>query len=138
MDDANHIADRYVALWNEPDAERRRALVAQLWAEDGAHILEPPEEMRAIAARPGLGLTSRLEARGHEELFARATSAYDEWIARSGFRFRRGDEAARLADVVTFHWEMVGSDGGPAGGGLDFLVLGGDGRILCDYQFVGR
>jgi hypothetical protein len=138
MNDPNQLADRYVAMWNESDAERRRALVADLWADDAAHILDPPEEMRAIAARPGLGLTSQLEARGHAELVARATSAYEEWVARGGFRFRRGDDAARVADVVTFHWEMVDPDGEVAAGGLDFLVLRPDGRIVRDYQFVGR
>jgi hypothetical protein len=138
MNDPNQLADRYVAMWNEPDAERRRALVAELWAEDGAHILEPPEEMRAIAARPGIGLASRLEARGHDELVARITSAYEEWVARGGFRFRRGDDAARVADAVTFRWEMLAPDGEAAASGLDFVVVRPDGRILRDYQFVGR
>jgi hypothetical protein len=45
-------ADRYLALWNEPDADRRRRMIAELWTEDGAHILQPPQEIREIAARP--------------------------------------------------------------------------------------
>jgi hypothetical protein len=54
MTDTNEFADRYMSLWNEPDRERRRQLVAELWAEDGAQILQPPQEMREIAARPGI------------------------------------------------------------------------------------
>jgi hypothetical protein len=69
MTDPNEIADRYVALWNEPDPDARRAAVAQLWTEDGAHILQPPQEIGEIAARPGIGLTARLEARGHTALW---------------------------------------------------------------------
>jgi hypothetical protein len=29
------IPKRYIAVWNEPDAEARRQAVAELWAEDG-------------------------------------------------------------------------------------------------------
>ena len=43
---AAELADKYVALWNEPDADRRRRMIAKLWAEDGRHILQPPQEIR--------------------------------------------------------------------------------------------
>jgi hypothetical protein len=46
------LADRYMALWNEPDADRRRRMIAELWTEDGSQILQPPQEMREIAASP--------------------------------------------------------------------------------------
>jgi hypothetical protein len=36
--DTNKLADRYMSLWNEPDRERRRRLVPELWTEDGAQI----------------------------------------------------------------------------------------------------
>jgi hypothetical protein len=39
-----------VAVWIEPDTERRRKTITQLWAEDGVHILEPPQEVRQTAA----------------------------------------------------------------------------------------
>jgi AraC-like DNA-binding protein len=64
MTNRNELADRYVALWNEPDADRRRAAIAELWTEDGVHVLQPPQEIRDVAARSGPGLTARLEARG--------------------------------------------------------------------------
>ena len=35
MLDAQTLADRYVAAWNERDADRRRKAVAALWAPDG-------------------------------------------------------------------------------------------------------
>jgi hypothetical protein len=136
MDDGNELADRYVALWNERDPEHRRVAIAELWTEDGAHVLQPPQEARDIASRPGIGLAARFEARGHGALEARATSAHEEFIARGGFTFRRRDDVQRLADVVKFHWEMVSKDGDVAGVGLEFLVLAPDGRIRCDYQFI--
>ena len=37
---------------------------------------QPPQEMRKIAASPGIGLVATLEARGHAELEARAATSY--------------------------------------------------------------
>jgi hypothetical protein len=130
------LADRYVALWNEPDPDSRRQLIAELWTEDGTHILQPPQEIREIAARPGIGLTATLEARGHAALEARATSAYEEFVAPGSFSFRRRDNVERLADVVKFNWEMISTGGEVAAVGLEFLILGPDGRIRRDYQFI--
>jgi hypothetical protein len=136
MSNADALADRYVALWNEPDADRRRSAIAELWTANGAHILQPPQEMREIAARPGIGLTATLEARGHSALEARATTAYEEFISAGEFRFQRRDDVERLADVVKFTWEMVSRDGNVAGTGLEFLIVAPDGRIERDYQFI--
>jgi hypothetical protein len=130
------LAEKYLALWNEPDAERRRRMIAELWTEDGRHILQPPQEIREIAARPGLGLTAILEARGLEEIEARAASAYNHWVGSEGLSFRGRDDAERLGDVVKFHWEAVTKDGEAVAVGLNFLVLAADGRIERDYTFV--
>jgi 2-hydroxychromene-2-carboxylate isomerase len=78
------LAEKYLALWNEPDADRRRRMIAELWTEDARHILQPPQEIRAIAARAGLAMTAILEARGYEEIAARAASAYDHWVRSEG------------------------------------------------------
>jgi hypothetical protein len=133
---AAELAEKYLALWNEPDADRRRRMIAELWTEDGRHILQPPQEIRAIAARPGIGLTAILEARGHEEIGARVASAYEHWVGSEGLSFRGRDDAERLGDVVKFHWEAVANDGELFAVGLNFLVLAADGRIKRDYTFV--
>jgi hypothetical protein len=104
---AADLAQKYVALWNEPDADRRRRMITELWTEDGRHILQPPQEIRGIAARPGLAMTAILEARGYEEIDARAASAYEHWVGSEGLNFRGRDDAERLGDVVKFHWEAV-------------------------------
>ena len=92
---AAQLAERYLALWNEPDADRRRRMIAELWTEDGRHILQPPQEIRGIAARPGLAMTAILEARGYEEIEARAASAYEHWVGSEGLSFRGRDDAER-------------------------------------------
>jgi hypothetical protein len=135
---AEQLADRYLALWNEADPERRHRLVAELWTEDGSQILQPPQEMRELAASAGLGMAATLEARGHAELEARATSSYEQWVRTTGLGFRRCDDVYRLHDVVKFHWEAVSRDGEVMAVGLVFLALGADGRIQRDYVFIER
>ncbi|GAA3043983.1 hypothetical protein [Actinokineospora globicatena] len=128
------LADRYVAVWNEPDAAARRVAIGELWAEDGRHILQPPGEV--VKAADDLGLTTTFEARGHEELERRVRLAYEEFVAPGEFAFRRRGDVARLRDVVKFSWEMVATNGDIAGVGTEFLVLDGQDRIVADYQFI--
>jgi hypothetical protein len=128
------LADRYVAVWNEPSPQVRRTTVRELWAEDGVHLLQPPEDAVTIAARPGLGLTAIFQARGHEELTARVESAYEEFVASGQMTFRRSGDVTRLHDMVRLSWEAV-SGGEVVGGGSDVLLLDVDGRIRADYQF---
>ncbi|MFB4318270.1 hypothetical protein [Actinomadura sp. 21ATH] len=128
------IAERYVAVWNEPDAEARRKKIAEVWAEDGVQLLYPPQEVREAAER--LGTAASLEARGHAALEERVARSYEEFVAPGGFAFRAGDDAQRLGDVVKFSWHMVNGAGEPAGGGLEVVVLDADGRIREDYQFI--
>jgi hypothetical protein len=92
--------------------------------------------MREIAARPGIGMSTALEARGHTALKAGRRAPYDEWVGREGFHFRRRGNVDRIADVVKFNWEAVAADGELAGVGLTFLVLDSDGGIRLDYQFI--
>ena len=133
---AEELADRYVALWNEPDADRRRRTIAELWTQDARHFVQPPQQIRAIAAQPGIGLTAILEARGREEIEARVASACEHWVGVEGLSFRRRDDADRLGDVVKFHWEAVAKDGTVFAVGLNFLILAADGRIERDYTFI--
>jgi hypothetical protein len=133
---AAELAENYLALWNEPDADRRRRMIAELWTEDGRHILQPPQEIRGIAAQPGLGLTAILQARGYEEIEARVASAYEHWVGSEGLSFRGRADAERLGDVVKFHWEAVAKEGELFAVGLNFLVLAANGRIQRDYTFV--
>ena len=95
-----------------------------------------PSAPREIAASPGIGLAATLEARGHTELQARATTSYEHWVGSEGLSFRARDDAQRLGDVVKFHWEAVTSDGETAAVGLNVLVLAADGRIQRNYTFV--
>ncbi|WP_336214064.1 hypothetical protein [Nonomuraea sp. LPB2021202275-12-8] len=131
------LAERYIAVWVEPDVESRRKAIQELWAEGGAHILQPPQEIREVAAKLGFDHTT-LEAHGWDEIERRVTRAYADFVAPGEFTFQAAGDAVRLKDVVKFGWSMVPVGGGEAvGGGLDVLVLDGDGRIAEDYMFPG-
>jgi hypothetical protein len=112
------LIDRYVAVWNEPDADVRRKTIATLWAPDGAtcHRL--------------------LDSRGYEAIEARVGDAHRRWVRSQGYVFGSPKNAVGHHDVVKFSWEMTSAaGGGPASAGLNVLILDREGRIRFDYQF---
>ena len=131
---AEELAERYNAVWMEPDAERRRKGIAAVWSEDAIHLLQPTQEVYAAAAERAVNPT--WQVRGHDELEARVTSAYEDFVASGQMSFRTRPGARRLGDVVTWSWEGVSPDGEVLGVGLEFVILAADGRIATDYQFV--
>jgi hypothetical protein len=134
VDDSRELVDRYAAIWNEPDPQRRRRAVAALWTEDAVQVLQPPQAVQDAAA--ALDVTPTFQARGHGELEARVARAYEEFVAPGEFSFKSQHNPARLGDVVKFGWEMVSSSGEVAAVGLEFVILDADGRIQTDYQFI--
>jgi hypothetical protein len=140
MDDLHDFADRYLALWNEPDPARRRDRIAELWAPGGGQVLaDPPQEVRAVADHHRFPAPP-LAVYGHDALDARVTRAYELWVAPGEHRFAAAAEPTRLLDhVVGLAWTLVSTaDGSPAGGGVNVLHLDEDGRIATDYLFIER
>jgi hypothetical protein len=138
--DLTDLADRYAAVWNEPDPDRRHQRITELWAPAGRQVLvDPPEEVRAAADHHQF-LVPPLAVYGHEALEARVTRAYDNFIAAGEHAFVASGPATRLlGHVVSLPWEMVTTaDGAHAGGGVNVVELDDDGRILVDYQFIER
>ncbi len=134
MNNAEQLAERYTAVWMEPDRDRRRKAIADLWSEDAIHILQPTQEVYEAAAERAVNPT--WQVRGHDELEARVSSAYEDFVASGQMSFQLRDGAKRLGDVVTWRWEGVSPDGDVLGSGLEFVILAADGRIATDYQFV--
>jgi hypothetical protein len=118
MNDPQQLADRYVAAWNETDAEARRKAIAGLWRPDGTHYVRDRE------------------ARGYVALEQRIIGSYQKNVRDGGCRFRAVKNAQALRNVVTFNWEMVTPDGGVAAVGLEFLIVDELNRITVDYQFI--
>jgi hypothetical protein len=118
VNDAQELADRYVAVWNETNGEARRRAIAELWVPDGIHYVDTRE------------------ARGYDALEKRIVGSYEKNVRDRGNRFRAKDARA-LRDAVTFFWEMVPAHSDSVlATGLEFLIVDSEGRIRADYQFV--
>lgn len=119
MYDAQRLADRYVAVWNETDMPTRRRAIAELWAPAGVHYVDTRE------------------AHGYDALDKRITSSHEKNVRDGGHRFRAAKGARALRNAVTFFWEMLPADSEKVvATGLEFLIVDAQGRILSDYQFV--
>jgi hypothetical protein len=131
------LVEQWVALWHEPSSDTRRALIERVWATDGTHVLTPPEAVRDEATRVGFP-NATLTARGHDELYARVTRAYDEFDAPGTMRFTLRERPRLLGDLLTFAWHAVEpGDGSPlGGGGTEVCILTPEGRIATDYQLI--
>ena len=92
MTDAASIASRYIALWNETDPQRRRALMADLWTETGAY-LDP-----------------LMQGQGHGQIDALIAAVQGQF---PGFRFSLLGQPDGYDDQVRFSWQLgpEGSDG---------------------------
>jgi hypothetical protein len=115
-DQAEVLLERYVEVWNEPAAKRRRAAVHELWAVDGS-------------------MTNGLRRyEGRDAVTEAVTRSYDAFVAR-GFRF----EAERFTahhSAILFFWVMRDRDGQPDSHGINYIQLDDAGRIAVDHQFI--
>lgn len=118
QNDLNQFVDRYMAVWNEADAELRYKSITELWTEDGVQF------------------TQSREIRGHQALFERISNNYETFVKARDFLFRLSGDVVEHHHAVKLTWEMVPANGGEvAGAGLIFLLLNHDGRVRFDYQF---
>ena len=119
MAQATDFVERYVALWNETDAKKRRAEIEALWSPDGQHY------------------TKAAAYNGYAELEERVNRSYERSIAPGLNVFRHADNIDAHHNVIRFNWHMQrkATDEIMATG-FEFLVLADDGRIRTDYQFI--
>lgn len=111
------IIERYLAAWNETDAELRAKAVAELWTEDGVYT------------DPLANVT------GHEAIAAVIAGAQQMF---PGLVFTAGPLDDAHTNLVRFTWHL-----GPAGGepiviGFDVLDLAEDGRIRKTLGFLDK
>jgi len=113
------IADRYLAVWSEPDPAARRAAVAALWAPDGVEYID-----------------GGIQFRGHDGLDARVREAYEQFVATGAYALTSAGDVARHDDIVTFTVQLTTPDGEAAWAARIFLLVGRDGLIREDYQLT--
>ncbi|MFC1416000.1 nuclear transport factor 2 family protein [Streptacidiphilus cavernicola] len=120
MTDAANLQDlavRYLAGWNETDPAARRALVADLWAEDGRYT-DP-----------------LVAAEGRDAIDATLGAVQQQF---PGLVFSLLGPVDAHHGIARFGWEL-----GPAGGealvvGFDVLVADADGRISQVLGFLDQ
>lgn len=116
MSDAQQIANRYIAAWNETDADRRATLLRQDWTGDALYV-DPMG--RAV---------------GPDDIGSMIAAVQQRF---PGFRFALLRPADGHGDHVRFSWSL-----GPAGmeapiEGSDVLVLE-SGRIARVIGFLDK
>jgi SnoaL-like domain len=118
MNEAEKLAERYVAVWNETDPQRRRETIAALWAPEGIHY---------VGSR---------EVQGYDALEQRVTGSHEKNVRDGGHRFEVSAVHA-LQDTVMVDWSMVpGTGGAVVAAGRDVFIVDANHRILIDYQFI--
>jgi hypothetical protein len=119
MNEAQQLADRYVAVWMETDGLRRRQAIESLWVEDGEHYVDTRHAI------------------GYAALEDRISGSHEKNVTNARHRFVAMPDARRLHDAVTFHWQMLPADSETVlAAGFVFLLVNEAGRIQVDYLFV--
>jgi hypothetical protein len=116
MTDITTLIDGYIAIWNEPDPQRRRALIAQTWTEDASYV----DPLMTGAGPDGI-----------DAMIAGAQQQFP------GHRFELAGAPDAHHDRVRFTWHLKpdGSDDVVAVG-HDFGVVAEDGRLRSVTGFL--
>jgi hypothetical protein len=112
------IVQRYLAVWSEPDADRRRDAVAGLWAPDGVEYVEG----------------TRFS--GHAALVDRVAEAYQQFVASGRYEPGWAGDLTTHGDDLAVFTIQLRTGGEVAWAARVFLALAADGRIREDYQLT--
>src|ERR1700719_3767971 len=116
MIDAAQIADRYIAVWNETDPARRRALLAEGWTETATYV----DPLMAGEGRDAIGGRT---PDGHHRF--------------PGFRFTLDGRADGYRDRIRFSWALGPETEADMIKGTDFIVVE-DGRLKSITGFLDK
>jgi hypothetical protein len=108
------LIDRYIALWNEADAARRRDLIARTFTEKATY-LDPV-----------------LEGNGADGIDAMVGAVHEKY---PGYRFARTSDVDAHHDRARFSWELAPEAGPALVKGIDFATLSADGRLQAVTGF---
>lgn len=115
MNTANHIAEQYLAAWNERDPVARRAKVATAFTLDAAYV-DP------MARGDGhLGI---------DNLIGAVQNSFP------GHRFELAGAPDSHNDAIRFSWSLVSPAGASIAHGTDFGVVSADGRLSSVTGFL--
>jgi len=116
MAEFDELVDRYIAVWNETDGEKRRALIARTFTE-GTHFADP---LQACEGRSGI-----------ETLVTCVQGKFPD------HRFRRAGAVDACRDHIRFRWVLVPAGGDVFAEGTDFAQVV-EGRLHRVTGFFDR
>lgn len=111
------VIDTYIATWNEGDPDKRRALIDQVWTDDGRYV-----DPLAVAD-------------GKDAIDATIAAVQEQF---AGLAFRLGGPVDAHHDLARFTWELGPTGADPVVIGFDVAVLGDDGRIQTVHGFLDK
>ena len=109
------IASRYIAAWDELDAGRRRARIAEVFTPDAVYL----DPMARSA--------------GHDGLDAMIGAVQQQF---AGLRFRLHGKQDGHNNVLRFSWALGAEGAEPVARGTDVVVVADDGRISSVTGFL--
>ena len=116
MTDATRIANRYIAVWNESDPARRRAMLAEEWNADATYV-DP------LASSAGV-----------DEIAALIGAVQARF---PGFRFALDGRSDGYGDRIRFSWTLGPTAEPDMIRGTDFIVVE-NGRLQSVTGFLDK
>lgn len=111
------LLERYLACWNETDADARRDLIAKTWAEDATYT-DP-----------------MVDVRGRDELDATIGAVQAQF---PGFVFSAVGPVDAHHQQARFSWGLGPADTEPLVIGFDVVALDDAGRIVTVLGFLDK
>ncbi|HEX4369643.1 MAG TPA: nuclear transport factor 2 family protein [Rhodopila sp.] len=117
MIDAQTLAQRYIATWNEIEPAARRRLIDGLWTEDACY------------ADP------MMKADGQVGISALIGGVHSKF---PGYRFALAGQPDGHGPYVRFSWTLAPADGQVVARGTDFAAVAPDGRLAQVTGFLDQ
>ena len=102
MAEFDELVDRYIEVWNETDADKRRELIAKTFTQ-GTYFVDPLQECQGQS--------------GIETLVASVQGKFPD------HRFRRAGAVDACRDHIRFRWVLAPSGGDAFVEGTDFAQV---------------
>jgi ketosteroid isomerase-like protein len=117
MIDAQNLAQRYIASWNEADAATRRQLIDSLWTDDARYV-DP-----------------MMQAEGQDGIATLIGGVHTQF---PGHRFALTGKVDGHGPYVRFSWSLGPADGTVIARGTDFAAVAEDGRLTRVTGFLDQ
>jgi len=118
VSEVSDTIDHYISLWNETDADARRAGISRIFADDATYT-DP-----------------LVDVSGHAGINAVIAATQGEF---AGFTFKLLIPVDSNHNIARFSWELIPSGGSESiAGGSDVAVFDESGRIANVYGFLDK